>query len=205
MGNQTYGAAAGPGAGGRATAGLKTLDGKLIELVRRHSLSLLRLALAVVFVWFGALKVVGASPVTGVVHQVAPALATRPTVVAIGVMEIVIGVGILVGWAIRVTLALFFAQMVSTLAIMALRPDLTFRRGNPLLLTTLGEFVVKNLVLIAAGLAILRTVPKASGDERAVDALKKAPHEDGAAGFDRRDRSAAALDAGGAKEGAMDG
>ncbi len=33
-----------------------------------------------------------------------------------------------------------------------LRPELAFQAGNPLLLTTIGEFVVKNLVLLAAGL-----------------------------------------------------
>jgi hypothetical protein len=34
------------------------------------------------------------------------------------------------------------------------RPGDSFQDGNPLLLTTLGEFVVKNVVLIAAGLVI---------------------------------------------------
>jgi putative oxidoreductase len=33
-------------------------------------------------------------------------------------------------------------------------PDVAFHGSNPLLLTTIGEFVVKNVVLMAAGLAV---------------------------------------------------
>ena len=35
-----------------------------------------------------------------------------------------------------------------------------FQRGHPLLLTTEGEFVIKNLVLISAGLVIGSTVKR---------------------------------------------
>jgi hypothetical protein len=38
--------------------------------------------------------------------------------------------------------------------VLVMRPDTAFQGGNPLLLTIEGEFVVKNLVLIAAGLAV---------------------------------------------------
>jgi hypothetical protein len=41
-----------------------------------------------------------------------------------------------------------------------LHPDLAFQHRNPLLLTTEGEFVVKNLVLIAGGIAVGGTVPQ---------------------------------------------
>jgi uncharacterized membrane protein YkgB len=35
-----------------------------------------------------------------------------------------------------------------------LQPELSFQAGNPLLLTTEGEFVIKNLLLIAGGLVV---------------------------------------------------
>ncbi len=37
-------------------------------------------------------------------------------------------------------------------------PDLVFQSGNPLFLTTGGEFVIKNLVLISGGKAVGNTV-----------------------------------------------
>jgi len=40
------------------------------------------------------------------------------------------------------------------------RPDIAFQGGNPLLLTTEGEFVIKNLILIAAGLVVGGAIPR---------------------------------------------
>jgi len=52
-------------------------------------------------------------------------------------------------------------QMAGTFLVLVLRPELAFQSGNPLLLTVTGEFVIKNLVLIAAGLVIGSTVHRA--------------------------------------------
>jgi putative oxidoreductase len=44
------------------------------------------------------------------------------------------------------------------------QPDIAFQKGNPLLLTTEGEFVIKNLVMIAAGLVLLGRTRDAEPD-----------------------------------------
>ena len=44
--------------------------------------------------------------------------------------------------------------------VLVLEPHVAFQGGNPLLLTTEGEFVVKNLILIAAGLVVGGTVER---------------------------------------------
>lgn len=44
--------------------------------------------------------------------------------------------------------------MIGTFQELIIRPDIAFQNGNPLLLTTEGEFVTKNLVLISAGLTV---------------------------------------------------
>jgi uncharacterized membrane protein YkgB len=63
----------------------------------------------------------------------------------------------------RLTLLLFVAQMVGTFPTFLILPNVTFRHGNPLLLTVEGEFVVKNLVLIAAALVVGTTVRRKPG------------------------------------------
>gem|GEM_PF-3161571 len=73
--------------------------------------------------------------------------------------------GLLTGIALRLTLLLFWLQMAGTFLV--LRPEVSFQRNNPLLLTMTGEFVVKNLVLIAAGLVIGSTVGAGGGKDRA--------------------------------------
>jgi hypothetical protein len=66
----------------------------------------------------------------------------------------------------RLTLLLFLAQMVGTFLTFLILPNVVFQHGNPLLLTVEGEFVVKNLVLIAAGLVVGTTVRRKPGAGR---------------------------------------
>ena len=46
------------------------------------------------------------------------------------------------------------AQLAGTFMVLFVRPQDAFQEGNPLLLTDKGEFVIKNLVLASAGLAV---------------------------------------------------
>jgi uncharacterized membrane protein YphA (DoxX/SURF4 family) len=146
---------------GPAPSWLLRFDHAAIEFTRRHGLRILRVALGLVFLWFGALKLLDVSPVADLVAQTVYWLPAELVVRGLGGLEIVIGLGLLTGWAIRATLALFFGQMLGTFLVFVVHPDRTFQGGNPLKLTVLGEFVVKNLVLIAAGIAIGSTIPKA--------------------------------------------
>ncbi len=57
-------------------------------------------------------------------------------------------------------LLLLFLQMSGTFLVLVMHPDLSFQNGNVFKLTLIGEFVVKNIVLIAAGLVIGRTVKR---------------------------------------------
>lgn len=50
-----------------------------------------------------------------------------------------------------------------TLLVLVSRPDIAFQGGNTPLLTTEGEFVIRNLVLIAAGLVVGGTVQRNRG------------------------------------------
>jgi len=142
---------------------LQAVDRSVILFLRRASLPALRVALGVVFVWFGALKVAGVSPVAGIVADTLSWLPAAVAVPGLGAVEILVGLGLLTGYAIRVTLFLFCAQMVGTFVTFAIMPERMFVGRNTLLLTTEGEFVVKNIVLITAGLVIASAVPMAGG------------------------------------------
>ena len=112
----------------------------------------------VVFLWFGALKFFpGVSPAEGLVRHTVyfvdpdlfiPVLATR---------ESFIGIGLICGRLLRVTLLLLFLQMPGTALPLVILPDVvwtTFPYG----LTLEGQYIVKNLVLIGAGLVLGGTV-----------------------------------------------
>lgn len=136
------------------------LDHLMIDFMTANGTRLLRVALGITFIWFGALKVVGQSPVADLVAQTVYWLPPAFFVPFLGWWEVVVGVGLLLGVALRLVLLLFWLQMAGTFLVLVLRPELAFQSGNPLLLTVVGEFVIKNLVLIAAGLVIGSNVPR---------------------------------------------
>lgn len=136
------------------------LDHALIDLMAAHGIRLLRIALAVTFIWFGALKITGQSPVADLVASTVYWIPSAFFVPFLGVWEVIVGVGLLFGVALRAILLLFWLQMAGTFLILVMHPDIAFQAGNPLLLTTTGEFVIKNLVLISAGIVIGSTVPR---------------------------------------------
>lgn len=140
---------------------LKRADERLIRWFRRFGIAFLRAGLAVVFVWFGALKVVGLSPVAELVRDVTPFEAPW-LIPLVGVCEIIVGLGLAWGKALRFVLLAFVLQMGTTFLTFLVVPDQMFFDGNLFRLTILGEFVMKNLVLIAAGLAIASTLPTLS-------------------------------------------
>lgn len=136
----------------------KTIDDRAAGFMEAHGITLLRLAVAVVFVWFGFLKVIDRSPVADLVADTVYWVPSDLFVPVLGIWEMAVGLGLLLRFALRVTLLLFWAQMAGTFLVLVVHPDLSFQSNNPLLLTMTGEFVVKNLVLISAGLVIGSTV-----------------------------------------------
>lgn len=127
---------------------------RAVHLLRRGSLPALRIALGVVFVWFGALKISGSTPVAELVLDTVPFIEAPAWIVpAMGVFEVTVGLWLVTGIGLRMLLPVYTAHMLATFGVLVIQPELSFLNGNPLLLTTEGEFVVKNLVLLAAGIA----------------------------------------------------
>jgi uncharacterized membrane protein YkgB len=139
-------------------ATLDRIDRKVIGFMSSYAILIIRLSLGIVFVWFGLLKVLGVSPVFDLASHIVYWLPSELFVPLLGIWEMAIGVGLLLGKALRVILSLLFLQLAGTFLVLIILPEAAFQGGNPLFLTTEGEFVIKNLVLIAAGLAVGGTV-----------------------------------------------
>jgi putative oxidoreductase len=129
-------------------------DDALVAWLRRRSVPLMRLVLGLLFVWFGALKVIGYTPATelivGTIYLFDPDTFVR----LLGVVEVLLGVGFLTNRAMRLVLLLFTGLMVGTLLTFAMLPELMFAGRNPLLITVEGGYVAKNLVLLVAGMVV---------------------------------------------------
>ena len=118
-----------------------------------------RMSLFVVFFWFGFLKVISISPAEELVvhlHQatIAPVISINHFLIFLGVMECVIGILWLVPQLTKVSAIIFATQMFTTfLPLIFLRNDVW---SNILVPTMTGQYIIKNLVLVASALSILR-------------------------------------------------
>jgi uncharacterized membrane protein YkgB len=139
------------------------IDLVVIPFLARWAVPLLRVSLGVVFVWFGMLKILDVSPVADLVAKTVYWFDPETFVTVLGVFEVAVGTLLLLGRALRLTLLLFMLQMIGTFLTFLILPQVTFRNGNPFLLTVEGEFVVKNLVLISAALVVGTTVRRRAG------------------------------------------
>jgi uncharacterized membrane protein YphA (DoxX/SURF4 family) len=138
-------------------------DDKITLFMRHYGILFLRISLGIIFFWFGFLKFFpGVSPA----DQIATRTITKLTfgiiqpgisIIMLAIWETLIGLGLITGKYLRITLFLLFTQMMGTLTPLALFPSETFTRV-PFAPTLEGQYIVKNLVLISAGLVVGATV-----------------------------------------------
>lgn len=137
---------------------LDAADARIAGWMQNHGVRLLRVAIGLVFVWFGALKLVpGLSPAEALVRATVPFFPGDLFVPVLGVWEVLIGLGFLTGRALRTTILLLFLQMPGTLLPLLVLPERVFTLF-PLGLTLEGQYIVKNMVLIAGALVVGATV-----------------------------------------------
>jgi uncharacterized membrane protein YphA (DoxX/SURF4 family) len=129
----------------------------------RNGIRLLRISLGVVFLWFGVLKFFpGLSPAQTLAGNTISILSfglltPELAVFILAVWECLIGVGLIAGYLLRATLFLLWLQMLGTITPLFLFPELCFT-VVPIAPTLEGQYIIKNLVLVTAGLVIGATV-----------------------------------------------
>lgn len=139
------------------------IDDAITRWMARSGVTALRISLGAIFFWFGVLKFFpGASPAESLATQTIQVMTgglvePRISLLVLAVWESAIGLGLMTGKALRLTLLLLFLQMPGTVMPMLLFPELTFQ-AVPFVLTIEGQYIVKNLVLVSAGLVIGATV-----------------------------------------------
>jgi uncharacterized membrane protein YphA (DoxX/SURF4 family) len=150
-----------PSAGWRAR--FDRLDRRITAALAAAAVPVLRVALGIVFLWFGALKLVpGLSPAEDLAARTIEQLTLGivPPGVALPVLaawEMLIGLGLLSGRFLRATLALLAVQMLGTLTPLVLFPAETFT-VFPIAPTLEGQYIIKNVVLVAAAMVVGATV-----------------------------------------------
>lgn len=139
------------------------LDETLTASMARYGITLLRVSVGVVFLWFGLLKFFpGLSPAEDLATRTMSVLSfglvqPRAALLALAVWECAIGIGLVLGVFLRATLLLLWLQMLGTVTPILLFPEEVFAR-IPYAPTLEGQYIIKNLVLVSAGIVVGATV-----------------------------------------------
>jgi uncharacterized membrane protein YkgB len=133
---------------------LSTFDRLVVWTMDAVGIQFARFALGIVFIWFGALKMIGDfSPAYDLVAATVYWLTPEIIIPLIGLWEVAIGVAFLFPPLTRLALLLLIPQMPATFLPLVLLPAVTFT-VVPWGLTLEGQYIVKNLVIIACALII---------------------------------------------------
>lgn len=139
----------------------------------------LRISLGFIYFLFGLLKffpdlspaelLAGETIARATAHWVD----ARQALVVLGAVECTIGVGLLVGIAPRVVFGAFIVHVVGTFLPLFLLPELMFKVA-PFAPTLHGQYVLKNVVMVAAGWAVLGALSRSGPTTARLEELSAA-------------------------------
>jgi uncharacterized membrane protein YphA (DoxX/SURF4 family) len=139
------------------------IDVRITGTLARYSVPTVRVALGVVFLWFGALKffphLSPAEDIAGRTIAVLTFGVVRPelSLPVLAVWESIIGLGLIMGRFLRPVLLLLAVQMLGTFAPLVIFPSETWL-VFPIAPTLEGQYIIKNVVLVSAAMVVGATV-----------------------------------------------
>jgi uncharacterized membrane protein YkgB len=108
-------------------------------------------ALFIVFVWFGAIKLFAESPanplVISLLKETLPFMSFKIFNVLLGSYEVLIGLFFIIPKAERIALVMLVPHMIVTMMPLILLQDMTWQ--SFLVPTLEGQYIIKNVVIIA--------------------------------------------------------
>lgn len=154
---------------------LQNFDAALIHALRKVSVPLARLAMFVIFFWFGFLKIIGTSPanplVQNLLESTLPFMTFETFIVGFAVYEMIIGIAFLIPRCERLALALLIPHMIMTTGPLVLLPEIAWQ--GFMTPTLEGQYIIKNFALVALAIAVISHItPFGKSDDVLTDPIK---------------------------------
>ncbi len=131
----------------------------MIEKIRQNSF--LKISIGIVYFWFGALKFFPElSPAEGLATDTITELTfgvipTNVSIILLAVLEVGIGILFLLNIHAKKVAIVALAHLACTFTPLFFFNDISFN-GYPIFLTLIGQYIIKNLIIIAALLSIIK-------------------------------------------------
>jgi uncharacterized membrane protein YphA (DoxX/SURF4 family) len=141
------------------------IDESLVKWMKRQGTTWLRFSIGIIFLWFGILKFFpGMSPaedlaINTISKMTFGLIGDQVIIYGLASLETIIGAGLIFNLFMRFTLLLLFAQMAGTFMPIVLFPNDVFT-VFPFALTLEGQYIIKNLIILSAGIVIGATVKR---------------------------------------------
>ena len=141
---------------------IKNIDLKVIKRLRSAFLPMARIAIFIIYFWFGILKLFDLSPA----GPIASALVTKTIGAShfslmfhlLAIFECLIGVLFLFPKLTRIVIPLLLLHMLIVCSPLLLLPDMTWQRA--FVPTLEGQYIIKNLAIIALAIGVAaQTIP----------------------------------------------
>jgi uncharacterized membrane protein YkgB len=133
---------------------IHSLEQKVYTFFNNYSDWFLRISIAIVYIWFGILKPFDSSPAADLVANSIYFLPREPFFIFLGVWETILGVMFLIPRLTKITFWIFILHMGGTFTPFITLTDTVFTKF-PYGFSLEGQYIVKNIVLISAAIAIL--------------------------------------------------
>lgn len=129
--------------------------GVVFALIETMAPRFLRYSLAVILIWIGALKFADPSPVVGLLKASLPFLASAGFVYVLGAVEVAVGIALVAGFMLRYAGLVLLGLFAGTLLIFLVAPAVSYGDAGFPLLSLVGQFLLKDLVLFGASLQVI--------------------------------------------------
>ncbi len=140
---------------------MQNFEEKMINWAGRHAVPFAKFALFFVYFYFGLIKIFfengAANPmVVELLDKTMPFFPPDAFLIVFGAFEVLIGLLFIIPRMEKYALYLLALHMISTIMPMFLLPHLTWQGLIP---TMEGQYIFKNILIIALGIVILASLP----------------------------------------------
>lgn len=133
---------------------LAELEFTFLHKISQKAHIILKYSFAIIFMWYGTLKVLGTSPVQALVENSTSWLGIANFSFYLGIWEIILGFCFLFRGTVKIGIIMLFMQFPGTFFPLFFDPQDCFT-SIPFGLTIQGQYIFKNIILISSALIIL--------------------------------------------------
>lgn len=138
---------------------IDNIDKKIFEAFHKHGHNVHRLSLGLIFIWFGLLKPFGEKTTTSLLAHTVYFFPPEVLLPLLGWWEVAIGLTLISKQLVKYSIILQLIRIPGTILAFIVHPEICFVH-IPYVPSPEGQYLIKDIIILFAGIAIAGTVYK---------------------------------------------